>query len=719
MMWFFSSHILAADVAVVPYLVHPTTHFQQAPTLSNVYFSKSFSFPYKSGRVVLSSTPDGTGPITFFNSMSISGLSGSGGDFLFGDVCKEESRPPINITQFITPSSTSDMMSFSVSYRRESCGHSMKINGVNHQYADIGTLYIVHFDDSANKPTPFLIPPWDYQAAGLDLYQALSSADVYFDHSYPLKGTSLLEPREASQSATLFNRSTIQQAQVSGSNGYDWGKRAKLNMGDRVIASASGIATYSYDVINGHTILINHGDGYQTRYYHLQSIGLGTITSRSVTKGEVIGFVGASGNALRPHLYFMVVKDKNNDGNFEDNIPDGLVDPFGWRSSTPDPWESYIFTQNGVTKTGAKSYYLWEGLDRLQARSTLHKNDTGYNLNVNDFRVAFPKFAVNTDTLIQTHLQQPIAYQNTLYSIGPSMIAYAYNEHGDKITQFSKAWDLSVTFGTSDIERYFPSTLSFYSHQENSLVWEKETTTIDFINGTAKASLDHMTEFALMGEKLDNQAPITTASILGTLHASGVYTSDISITLTAVDGPSVYSQGVDYLLYKIGSTDWVTYVAPFKLSGAGSYLLSYFAVDKDDNGEKINTQTLTIDFTPLTPTSTPTPTNTPTPSNTPTPRTVYSLPIVPYLSSTPTPTLTPSPTTTFVTQSYGLPPPDLSDRKTHVKAPTVLSAFSNNNVRGAQDENTPSESASWIIVGGILLLLIFVISTKLLHPAQS
>ena len=352
----------------------------------------------------------------------------------------------------------------------------------------------------------------------------------------------------------------------------------------------------------------------------------------------------------------------------------------------------------------------------------------GYNLTVDDFRVEFPKFAVNTDTLIQTHLQQPVSYQSTLYSIGPSMIAYAYNEHGDKITQFSKAWDLSVMFGTSDIERYFPNTLSFYSHKENSLVWEKETTIIDLMNGTAKASLDHMTEFALMGEKRDNQAPITTASILGTLHASGVYTSDISITLTAVDGPSVYSQGVDYLLYKIGSTDWVTYVAPFKLSGAGSYLLSYFAADKDDNGEKINTQTLTIDFTPLTPTSTPTPTNTPTPSNTPTPTTVYSLPIIPYLSSTPTPTPTSTPTTTFVTQSHGLPPPDLSDRKTQsflassksdVKAPTVLSAFSNNNVRGVQDENISSESASWIMVGAILVLLIYVISTMLHHPAQN
>ncbi|MDA1317221.1 MAG: M23 family metallopeptidase [bacterium] len=704
-------YVMAADVTSVSHQVHATTHFQQAPTLSNVYFSKSFSFPYKSGRVVLSSTPDGTGPITFFNSMSLSGTSGSSGDFLFGDACKEESRPPITITEFMNPSLTTNTMSFLVSYRRESCGHTIKINGINHQYADIGDLYVVHFDDNVNKPEPFLIPPWDYGATGLDLYRALSSADVYFDHTYPLRGTSLFEPQEATSNATLYNRSTIQQTQMSGSNGYSWGKRAKLNMGDRVIASASGTATYIYNKQDGHTIRIDHGNGYQTRYYHLQSIGLGTIASRAVVKGETIGFVGVSGDAKVPNLYFVVVRDKNKDGNFDDNIPDGLVDPFGWRSTTPDPWVSY---------GGSHSYYLWEGVDRIQSRSTLHRNDTGYNLTLSDFRVVFPKYAVETDTLIQIHLQQPVAFDKRLYSVGSSMIAHAYHEAGQEITQFSKMWDLNLTFKPSDIARFSPPTLSFYSRKDTSSSWEKETTTIDLISGTAKSSINHMTEFALMGEKLDNQAPVTTANISGTLHSSGVYTSNLSVILTATDGPSEYSQGIDYILYKIGTVDWATYVSPFTLAGSGSYLLSYFSADKDNNVEATQSATLTIDFTPLTPTNTPTPTSTPTPSHTPTPTRAYSIPIVPYLSSTPTPTFTPTPTITVITQPRSLPPPDLSNKSTQDflassdsenNTPTsgVLGIISSTNSPSAPDETNSAQKPllPYWVMGMILMVLGF------------
>ena len=45
-----------------------------------------------------------------------------------------------------------------------------------------------------------------------------------------------------------------------------------------------------------------------------------------------------------------------------------LVDPFGWQTKDPDPWENYSFVYNGLQRTGSKSYYLWnKKLDALDA----------------------------------------------------------------------------------------------------------------------------------------------------------------------------------------------------------------------------------------------------------------------------------------------------------------------------------------------------------------
>jgi murein DD-endopeptidase MepM/ murein hydrolase activator NlpD len=52
----------------------------------------------------------------------------------------------------------------------------------------------------------------------------------------------------------------------------------------------------------GNMIVIDHGNGFQTVYAHLQSmyVGLGT----NVSKGQQIGEMGSTGNATGPHLHF-------------------------------------------------------------------------------------------------------------------------------------------------------------------------------------------------------------------------------------------------------------------------------------------------------------------------------------------------------------------------------------------------------------------------------
>jgi len=56
----------------------------------------------------------------------------------------------------------------------------------------------------------------------------------------------------------------------------------------------------------GNMILINHGNGYLTRYAHLSSLNV--EVGDSVKKGQMIGRVGSTGNSTGPHLHFEIIR---------------------------------------------------------------------------------------------------------------------------------------------------------------------------------------------------------------------------------------------------------------------------------------------------------------------------------------------------------------------------------------------------------------------------
>ena len=79
--------------------------------------------------------------------------------------------------------------------------------------------------------------------------------------------------------------------------------------GEPVYAVADGVVK---EIIKsrkglGNVVVIDHGNGYVTRYAHLADIE--TKKGRKVRMGTRIGYVGVSGNSFAPHLHYEVLRD--------------------------------------------------------------------------------------------------------------------------------------------------------------------------------------------------------------------------------------------------------------------------------------------------------------------------------------------------------------------------------------------------------------------------
>jgi len=61
----------------------------------------------------------------------------------------------------------------------------------------------------------------------------------------------------------------------------------------------------------GNMVRIDHGNGFQTRYLHLAYGTVNINVGDRVTRGQIIGFMGNTGNAFGAHLHFEVLKDGN------------------------------------------------------------------------------------------------------------------------------------------------------------------------------------------------------------------------------------------------------------------------------------------------------------------------------------------------------------------------------------------------------------------------
>ncbi len=580
-------------------------------TNGRVFFYTNLGINFKSGKVVLSSTPDGTGNISIGDSLDITmQYPHQGYQRIYGysNNCLsfQNSLPPQDVTNLFNANLNN--------------GLNVMLVRLQHwcfRAKTISPLYFVHTYQTATPtptptatptptPKPFLDLPWDYKSKGMTFNEAALSMSSYFDHEYPLLSGGLAEPNEGLNTLISYRDSQrVNNLSYSGHDGYDYAYRANVKLGDSVLAAADGTAKYVNTCSAcGNMIVIDHGNGYQTRYMHMQYDGLISTDSAKIVyvkAGEQIGKVGYSGRVFPAgeagsHIHFGVFQDVNKDGNFEDNIPDGASDPFGWNSKDPDPWEHYTFDYFGVQKKGNKSYYLWK--DILQNKEE-NVSSAGNKITIHNASLDFPTNFTSEPINVHASLTPVFDSNPDLTSIGVGYLVEAFDSFGNGIHTFLNSFNVSINFSTYDVSKIDIDSLSIYSSPDGE-TWTKEPTVIDMTTKTATTTVNHLTQFALMGKRLDTTAPVTSVLFEGDEGKKNNFRSDVTVSLAPTDNEG--GLGVDYSAITIKGPDiekeWDVYKGPLFFSSEGSYTVQYYSVDKDGNTEEVKTAEFSIDKTP-------------------------------------------------------------------------------------------------------------------------
>ena len=92
---------------------------------------------------------------------------------------------------------------------------------------------------------------------------------------------------------------------TTGSQEFHEGMDIGAAEGTPIRAAAPGTVTFAGQMSGyGNVVILSHGGGMQTRYAHQSAMSV--TAGQTVAAGEVIGAVGATGEATGPHLHFEV-----------------------------------------------------------------------------------------------------------------------------------------------------------------------------------------------------------------------------------------------------------------------------------------------------------------------------------------------------------------------------------------------------------------------------
>jgi murein DD-endopeptidase MepM/ murein hydrolase activator NlpD len=475
-----------------------------------------------------------------------------------------------------------------VTWQRSYTNLNTAISSIEWVFSEPSVLLAAATNDGVYKSTiplaPVSIqqrfnPPWDLYS-GSDLTDRISA---FFDHAYPFLGYGT-HPEPPEHSTTTTNYLGLTQPEpffyYSGHDGIDFA----LPYGTEIRAVADGVAHYQHQPTGlGHYIKLTHADGYQTFYGHLQDSPAKDFESpQHVKQGDLIGKVGVSGRTTGPHLHFTVLRDLNEDSDFDNDIPHGKTDPFGWHmSAKQDPWETFSWTDTLGTHTTGKNYYLWNTpLQTYAAHTGTLKKPTFEELEM-DFQLEQDQALTAIIKRIPSYaIKNAINGKTTAAKL--AYLVELYNHFGEVVKNTSTNIELAFSYAQLPLLNINAKTLSVYHFNSPQSLWEKLHTINDATQNKLLTVANDFSIFAVFGDKIDNNPPSSKIHIFGT-QIRDQYIGPVELTFSAQDID--YQSQVTHIFYKLNEKEWEEYTKPIVLSDSKKHVVFYKSMDEHQNVE--------------------------------------------------------------------------------------------------------------------------------------
>jgi len=126
--------------------------------------------------------------------------------------------------------------------------------------------------------------------------------------------------------ARLSSAFGMRKHPIDGYNKMHKGTDFAAPMGTPIMASGNGVVTRArWCGGGGNCIKIKHNSTYETIYAHMKNFGRGIKEGIRVKQGQIIGYVGSTGNSTGPHLHYEVVKNGKKINSQKLRLPSGKI----------------------------------------------------------------------------------------------------------------------------------------------------------------------------------------------------------------------------------------------------------------------------------------------------------------------------------------------------------------------------------------------------------
>ena len=188
-------------------------------------------------------------------------------------------------------------------------------------------MYEVYEDDSGKIFETGNIVFANLKLSGINnslyFFDKKESEGFYDKNGISIKKALMKSPINGARLSSAFG---MRKHPIDGYNKMHKGTDFAAPMGTPIMASGDGVITRAkWCGGGGNCIQIKHNSTYQTIYAHMKSFARGIKLGLRVKQGQIIGYVGSTGNSTGPHLHYEVIENGKKINSQTLKLPSGKI----------------------------------------------------------------------------------------------------------------------------------------------------------------------------------------------------------------------------------------------------------------------------------------------------------------------------------------------------------------------------------------------------------